>query len=240
MILAVWAPFVVPFLAAPAARRLADALAPRAASWVLATTAVLLAGASAGSLGLLAGAGLLPFLLVAALGHLSAPWFAEPSPAAVLAAALAGGALLATGELGRRTAHHQYTDLRRARTALGHRPQPGRGRGHRHEDHPLAVLDDDRADAYALPGRPGRIVVTTGMLRALPAPERAALLAHERAHLTCRHHLFLAAAEYAAVLHPALRALRAPLGFHLERWADEAAARSVRERTGADRAGGRA
>ncbi|PYC65838.1 M56 family peptidase, partial [Streptomyces tateyamensis] len=42
-------------------------------------------------------------------------------------------------------------------------------------EHPLAVLDDDRADAYALPGRPGRIVVTAGMLRALPAPERAAL-----------------------------------------------------------------
>jgi Zn-dependent protease with chaperone function len=109
-------------------------------------------------------------------------------------------------------------------------------RGH----HPLMVLDDDHADAYALPGRPGRIVVTAGMLRALPAPERAALLAHERAHLTSRHHLFLAAAEYAAVLHPALRQLRTPLGYHLERWADEDAARSVGDRAVTARAVGRA
>ncbi|PYC61400.1 M56 family peptidase, partial [Streptomyces tateyamensis] len=71
-------------------------------------------------------------------------------------------------------------------------------------------------------------------------PERAALLAHERAHLRARHHLFLAAAEYAAVLHPALRRLRGPLGYHLERWADESAARSVGDRALTARAVGRA
>ncbi|WP_317621392.1 M48 family metalloprotease, partial [Streptomyces sp. CBMA123] len=106
-------------------------------------------------------------------------------------------------------------------------------------DHPLTVLDDDRADAFALPGRlrrpgrggePGRIVVTSGMLRALNGPERSALLAHERAHLTGRHHVFLALAEHAADLHPALRPLRAPLGYHLERWADEVAAAQVGDR----------
>ncbi|MFE2111309.1 M48 family metalloprotease, partial [Kitasatospora sp. NPDC059463] len=103
----------------------------------------------------------------------------------------------------------------------------------------LTVLPDERADAFALPGRPrrpgrpaepGRIVVTTGMLRALDARERAALLAHERTHLTARHHLFLALAAHAATAHPALRALRAPLGYHLERWADEAAAARVGDR----------
>ncbi|WP_240678378.1 M48 family metalloprotease [Streptomyces griseoviridis] len=72
----------------------------------------------------------------------------------------------------------------------------------------LYVRQDDRPDAYALPGRPGRVVVTTGMLRALDAREREVLFAHERAHLAGRHHLFAVCAESAAALHPALRALR--------------------------------
>lgn len=78
------------------------------------------------------------------------------------------------------------------------------------------------------------------MLRALSAPERAALLAHERAHLDGRHHLFLTLTAYAASVHPALRMLRAPLGYHLERWADEAAAASVGDRAVTARAVGRA
>jgi Zn-dependent protease with chaperone function len=50
------------------------------------------------------------------------------------------------------------------------------------------------------------------MPRALEPAEREALLAHERAHLRGRHHVFLAAAELAALCHPALRAPREPLG----------------------------
>ncbi|MCX4746201.1 M56 family metallopeptidase [Kitasatospora sp. NBC_01287] len=264
MILLVLAPLLIPFLAAPAARRLADALPPRPAAWVLGTTGVLLAGASAASLGLLAAGGLLRIPAVAALGHISLPWLAQASPAALVAAWPAALALVLAGLLTLRTAHRQVTDLRRAHAALA--PCPASDASTRTgssartaasatsaisavsatsatDGPPLAVLDDDRADAYALPGRPGRpgrIVVTAGMLRALPAPERAALLAHERAHLTARHHLFLAAAEYAAVLHPALGRLRAPLGFHLERWADECAARAVGDRALTARAVGHA
>lgn len=247
MILAIWAPFLVPFVAAPAARLLADALAPRAAAWVITVTTVTLATATAASLGLLAVAGLLQFPMVAEFGHLSLPWLGHPSPTAVVLATLAAVALVTAGGLALRTAHQQYTDLRRAQADVGGPVEapPLRLREWLREwyaphSHPLAVLDDDRADAYALPGRPGRIVVTAGMLRALPAPERAALLAHERAHLTARHHLFLAAAEYAAVIHPALRQLRTPLGFHVERWADEAAAHSVGDRAVTARAVGRA
>ena len=43
----------------------------------------------------------------------------------------------------------------------------------------LVVVDDPAPDAYALPGLSGRVVVSTAMLRALPAAERRALLAHE-------------------------------------------------------------
>ncbi|WP_460624957.1 M48 family metalloprotease, partial [Kitasatospora kifunensis] len=258
MIFAIWLPFLlpflVPFLAAPAARRLAEALPPRAAAWVLSTAGAVLATASATSLGLLALVGLLRLPPVAALGHLSLPWLDHASPAALFLAAPAAVALLVAGGLTLRTAHRQYTDLRRARTALGGHPDTAetaapltlstlRALLSPTAHHPLTVLTDDRADAYALPGRlgqPGRIVVTTGMLRALTAPERAALLAHERAHLCGRHHLLLAAAEYAAVLHPALGQLRAPLGFHLERWADESAAAAVGDRAVTARAVGRA
>ena len=258
MNIAVWVPLLLPLLAVPPARLLADALPPRAAAWVLAGTAAVLAGAALCSLGLLAAAGLLRLPAVAAFGHLSPHWLAAATPGAALPAALAALALTASAVLGGRVARSRSRDLRRARAALGD-PAPApldppaaltrltalrdlidqrslQSPG----EYPLAVLEDDRADAFALPGRPGRIVVTAGMLRALSAPERAALLAHERAHLSGRHHLFLTAAAYAAAVHPALHLLRTPLGYHLERWADEAAALSVGDRTVTARAVGRA
>ncbi|MFE4515073.1 M48 family metalloprotease [Kitasatospora sp. NPDC056783] len=324
MMLAVWVPLLLPFLAAPLARRLAEALAPRAAAWMLAGTAAVLAGGTLCSLGLLAAAGLLQLPPVAAFGHLSLPWLTAAAPDAPFAAALAALALLALGALAVRTARRRTRELRTARAALPAEPTapfpardrraepaatraPDHAEGHaedraanrpearhadrhadrtgarrvhrapspaRHPDmrpphasvrrtrptdrlagllrpvdHPLTVLDDERADAFALPGRlgrpgrpgePGRIVVTSGMLRALGGPERAALLAHERAHLTARHHVFLALAEHAAGIHPALRPLRAPLGYHLERWADEVAAARVGDRAVTARAVGRA
>ncbi|MEV7026832.1 M56 family metallopeptidase [Kitasatospora sp. NPDC093558] len=238
--IAVWAPLLLPFLAAPLARRLADALSPRAAAWTLAGSAAVLAGGTLCSLGLLAAAGLLQLPPVAALGHLSLPWLTAAAPSAPLAAAVAALALAALTALAVRTARRHHHDLRTARAAL-----PTKETRPRHADHHLTVVDDERADAFALPGRlhraePGRIVVTAGMLRALSAPERAALLAHERAHLTGRHHLFLALAEHAAAIHPALRLLRTPLGYHLERWADEVAAAHVGDRTVTARAVGRA
>ncbi|MEV7596717.1 M56 family metallopeptidase [Kitasatospora sp. NPDC089797] len=306
--LAVWAPLLLPFLAVPLARRLAEALPPRAAAWLLAGTAAVLAGGTVCSLGLLAAAGLLQLPPVAALGHLSLPWLTAAAPSAPLAAAAAGLVLAALAALAVRTAGLRHRELRAARAALPALPAPGptadgprygtpdsdvprpdtprpdlpfsdtETAGDRHPDtrprsasvrrartphrlrqalerlrppaeHPLTVLDDDRADAFALPGRPrrpgrtgepGRIVVTSGMLRALSGPERAALLAHERAHLTGRHHVFLALAEHAADLHPALRPLRTPLGYHLERWADEVAAARVGDRAVTARAVGRA
>ncbi|MFE7589571.1 M56 family metallopeptidase [Kitasatospora sp. NPDC057512] len=290
MMLAVWVPLLLPFLAAPLARRLAEALPPRAAAWMLAGTAAVLAGGTLCSLGLLAAAGLLQLPPVAALGHLSLPWLTAAAPDAPFPAAAAALALLALGALAVRTARRRLRELRAARAALpaqAVRAEPSDGRHEdraaspdqhpdtrpprasvrrsrppawpaallrpahllRPADHPLTVLDDECADAFALPGRlgrpgrpgePGRIVVTSGMLRALSGPERSALLAHERAHLTARHHLFLALAEHAADVHPALRPLRAPLGYHLERWADEVAAARVGDRAVTARAVGRA
>ncbi len=95
----------------------------------------------------------------------------------------------------------------------------------------LVVLDDDAPDAYALPGLSGRVVVSTGMLRALPAAERRVLLAHEAAHLCHHHHLYVQVAELSAAANPLLRPLARAVGAAVERWADEAAAREVGERS---------
>ncbi|MFF2437243.1 M56 family metallopeptidase [Streptomyces sp. NPDC058107] len=94
----------------------------------------------------------------------------------------------------------------------------------------LAVLDDPVPAAFALPGIPGRVVVSSGMLQALTAEERPALLAHERAHLACRHHLFLLVLQLAAAVNPLLRPLTQAGAFALERWADEMAGAALADR----------
>lgn len=235
-------PLLMPFLAVPVARRLAVSLAPRAAAWLLACTAAVLAASSTLALALLAAQGVLLLPPVAALGHFTLPLLTSgpdgPAgfgglgsagmtvPAAcvatILLAACAGAVTLA----GRR----YRVELARARAATGACVPPGE----------LAVLQDSDPDAYALPGRPGRIVVTTGMLRALEPGEREALLAHERAHLAGHHHRFIVVAALAATCHPVLRGLQAPLSYALERWADESAATAIGDRRLAARAVGRA
>src|SRR5262249_57056897 len=88
----------------------------------------------------------------------------------------------------------------------------------------VVVTDDEAADAYTLPGVPCRIVITAGMLRALSAPERQVLVAHERAHARSLHYLFTTAARLAAAANPLLRPVAAATGYAVERWGDEGGA----------------
>ncbi|WP_030418914.1 M48 family metalloprotease [Streptomyces sp. SCSIO 75703] len=207
-----------PWGGAAVAGRLAAALPPRGACWVLTGSAVLLAG---GTLSALVGLFHVPFL--ASLEHLSLARVLDAWPAAVPLACAAGAVLL--GQLVllvRRRLRHRWL-LRRAWLSA----EGGTAEGD------LVVVPGRDVDAFALPGRrgrPGRVVVTSGMVRSLRAGERAVLLAHERAHLAGRHHLLSAVGDLAAVVHPALRGLRDALGFHLERWADEEAAVAVGDR----------
>jgi beta-lactamase regulating signal transducer with metallopeptidase domain len=98
----------------------------------------------------------------------------------------------------------------------------------------LAVIDHPGRQAFAVPGRPGRIVVSSGLLRGLDAGERRAVLAHERAHLAHRHHLHHTIAHLAAAANPLLYRLPAAVALSTERWADEAAAARCRRDTVAD------
>ncbi|MEU8764810.1 M56 family metallopeptidase [Streptomyces sp. NPDC048659] len=209
---------LLPWGGAAVARRCAALLPPRWACWVLTGAAVLLAG---GTVAVLVGLFHVPFL--ASLERLPLRRVLEVWPAAVPFAGAAGVTLLVQSVLlVRRWLTHRSL-LRRAWEAAA----DGTGDGD------VLVVPGSDVDAFALPGyrgRRGRVVVTSGMVRVLKEGEREVLLAHERAHLAGRHHLLSAVVDLAAVVHPALRSLRAALVFHLERWADEAAASVVGDR----------
>jgi Zn-dependent protease with chaperone function len=168
---------------------------------------------------------------VAAEGEWSAAALAAglPVPAAVggLAALTAGGLL---GAALWRAALSGRDLVRAARTCRELGP----------DVEGLVVVEDERADAYALPGRGGRVVVSTAMLRALPSDERRVLLAHEAAHLAHRHHLWVQTAAVAAAANPLLRPVLRAVRAGAERWADEVAAAEVGDRALAARALARA
>ncbi|WP_431676757.1 M56 family metallopeptidase [Kitasatospora sp. KL5] len=210
----------LPWLAAPAARALAARLTPRWAALAVAGCAAVLAAGAVTGLAVLVFAGLLHLPWLAAAGRLPLAWLAATSPAAVPVAVAAGAALAAVTVSGGRALAAQRTQLTAARRTVAGLPVDG----------DTVVVHDPTPEAFALPGRPGRVVVTSGMLDALGPQEQRALIAHERAHLAGRHHVLSRTVHVAAAAHPALRRLRAPLDLHLERWADEDAARTVGDR----------
>ncbi|MGW1254681.1 M56 family metallopeptidase [Streptomyces sp. NPDC002513] len=230
MLISVYIPFLVTAVLTVLAPRPVRRLAPRPAAWALACAALVTAAGWTGSLALLAFTGFAQIPEVAEEGgwSVSALRAADPVyPAAALAATLTlaascGGLAVAA--------------VRQARHVAWARRECARLPG----DTELAVLDDDAPRAFALPGVPGRIVVSRGMLRCLSDGEREALLAHERAHLRGRHSVFQAVWRLAAAVNPLLRPLVTTGAFVLERWADEEAAARIGSRTVVARAVGRA
>ena len=90
------------------------------------------------------------------------------------------------------------------------------------------VLDDDAPSAYCLPSGNPRVVVSSGTLSLLSPGQLRAVLAHERAHLSGRHHLTLAVAWALARAFPAVPLLARAgeeLAVLAEMAADDAAVR---------------
>ena len=92
--------------------------------------------------------------------------------------------------------------------------------------HDVLVTDDPGAEAFALPARHGGIVMSSGALALLDGDELDAVLAHEQAHLSQRHHLIAALSLHIGrVLRPIpfIRAATAAIPLYLEIAADDAA-----------------
>jgi Zn-dependent protease with chaperone function len=214
MHLAVYLPLLFPLLAALAARPFAARMEPRLATWLLTTSAVAFAGASTASLGLLTLTGLVRIPLVAAMGDISVQIVQRDNPAALSIALVAALLLTAASTAAGRMLWRRIRTLVAAATEAACLPGTGQ----------LVVLEAPAAEAFAVPGLPGRVVVSTGMLAALDPAERDVLLAHERAHLRCHHYLFIAATQLASAANPLLRPVATAVTYTVERWADEHAA----------------
>ncbi|MER7922944.1 M56 family metallopeptidase [Streptomyces sp. NPDC096057] len=230
MHIAVYVPLLLALLAPLGARPLSERCEPRLATWLLTASSLILGAASTISLGLLAVTGLIRIPLLAHLGHWSA-FSAQHTDPAQLSIALAAGLLLGGAAI---TAGRML--WRRVRTlaaaAMDAACMPT------HDG--LVVMNDAAPDAYALPGLPGRVVVSTGMLNTLDQTERDILLAHERAHLSAHHYAFVALAQFGAAANPLLRPLAIAVTYTTERWADENAATASGDRMRVARTVGKA
>ncbi|MFQ6170793.1 M56 family metallopeptidase [Oryzobacter sp. R7] len=147
---------------------------------------------------------------------------------------LATAALLSGAVLARLlwTGHDVGTRLRRVRARerelvdiVGRRDaDAGDGR--------FRVLENPMPTAYCIPGRGSRVVLSQGVLDALPRDQLDAVVAHEHAHLRGRHDLLL---EFFSVVHEAVpgplrsEAALSEVRLLVEALADRAAARRAGE-----------
>ncbi|WNV86963.1 M56 family metallopeptidase [Umezawaea sp. Da 62-37] len=215
-----WSVLATPLLVVLGAHLMIDRLRPEAALRVFAWSAAVAAAASTVTLLLFAVKALVEVPAIAALGGLSAeavvadtahvPWVSWVSLAWVVLAA----PMVAWRWHGRRAA------VRAARGAVEGLESRG----------DLVTVADDRVAAFALPGLPRRIVVTTGMLEVLDERQRGALIAHERAHLAGDHHRLVWITRLAATAHPALWPVARQVAYLVERVADESAAAELGDR----------
>jgi Zn-dependent protease with chaperone function len=213
-------PLACSLLLALSTRRLARRLSPAVVAPLLSVAALATSLATGIVLCLAGFTALARIPRVAALGGFSAdhrpPWGGLATAWGAAAAALTG-VLLASALV---YLAHMAWDLTRARQAC-RKLTPAGDR--------LVITPDEHPAAYSLPVPlpGGAIVVSTGMLRLLPADERRALLAHESAHLRRFHTGFVLLATLAAAANPVLRPVARQVRLAVELWADQLAAREV-------------
>src|SRR6478672_4116405 len=217
----VYLSLALPLLAGPLAHLIATRVGPRQATILMTVAAVALSVTSCAALGIVVAAG----IAGPTGGGATLATLASRAPGAIGAAALGaaalGAALLAT-------ARFILMRCRALNDAFRHaRSLPSTG---------AVIVTSPTADAYTVPGAPGRIVVSTGMVAALDEPSLRALIAHEQAHLDCSHYVYATLARLAATANPFVRPLATAVGYSIERWADEEAATVTGDRLAVARA----
>ena len=211
----VYLPFVACAIGAASAPLIARRSDPRLAARVLLVTGLLLAAASAAALSLLAFATAARIPFVATRGHWAASAVGRREPVPTWLGVLAAAAIAAIAANAVRLLVRHTPPLCNAM-----RLQLQRGGQ-------IITINDHAAYAYAcraVPFRPGVIIVSDGLQRTLDPEQRAAVFAHEHAHLRHHHNLYEVGALLATMCNPLLRPIERHLRFCLERWADEDAA----------------
>lgn len=213
-------PLIVAACFGAIAPHLARRLPPKEATWLISVGAITSALSTVAVLCLLAAVLLGQVPGVAGLGHWSSSALRNHAPAepefaaASLLAALGAAATVV------------YVAVRRSGAVISAyracKNMDGAG--------DLVVVEGAAPSAIAVPGRPGRVVVSASLLRALSSGERRAVLAHERSHLTYGHHWHRSAVSVAIAANPFLTPLRGAIDYATERWADEEAAAEVGDR----------
>ena len=142
---------------------------------------------------------------------------------------VAGLGLTLAGAVAARTALTAMTHFRAAgRQALRHaqtarlvgRPEPTLG---------AVLVEHSEPAAYCVAGRQPTVILTTGAVQALDPGQLDAVLAHERAHLTGRHHRLVAMARIGREVLPFLPLMRdaeEQVAHLVELHADDAATRA--------------
>jgi len=203
----------------PAGRR----LAPRPAAYCLALGSLVAGVVWVGALGLLAVATVGRLSVAAAAGHWSRAVLEarDPVPVSAGVASLVVLAVVSVAVAAScRRLVHGAVQLVRLHVLAWSRCSGD-----------VAIIDAATPEALALPGWHGRVLVSSGMLRALEPPEHQVLLAHERSHLRNGHWAFRLATRLGAALLPTLGPVVRRCDHALERWADEDAAVAVGDRT---------
>jgi Zn-dependent protease with chaperone function len=181
--------------------------APRLGTWVLLAsawsvlTALLLAGLTVALPGTALSSGL-SHVMGACILRLRAAYVTPGG------AAIAGAGLSLSLAIGGRVAWACAQVIRERRTER-RRQRRLVGLCGRHEsDLGAVILDEEQPAAYCLPGRAHTVVLTSGTIELLSAPQLAAVLAHEHAHIRARHHRLLAGAALASRALPEMPLLR--------------------------------
>jgi Zn-dependent protease with chaperone function len=210
----------VSLLVAAAGPALGRRLPPAAAARLLVAASALVAGCSVFVTGVMAFTWIGQLPLVAAVGGWSAAVLRSTDPIPTQVAAASAAVLLSAAGWWLIVVARRCAGLIAAYRSCRHLAAAGA----------LVVVDDQRPDAFTTPQPVGRIVVTTGLLRALTGDERRVVLAHETSHLQHRHAWWLLVADLAAAANPLLRPTARAAARCVERWADEDAATAIGDR----------